>query len=115
MTTTQNEDVVPTVEKKTPRSARLTLTSLGAKLVLMAIARPDGTGTTYAATTDLTTKKTTRGMTKSHPTFNAAVDEMARMATAASKIGWERPVRRGFVAKPDAFSTLPAARKPKAK
>ncbi len=95
-------------QQKAPKTSRITLTSTGAKLILLAQARPDGSGTTYAATTDLTTKKTTRGMTKNHATFDAAKAEIARMAVAAEKIGWIRPLRKGFTAKPDAFTTMPA-------
>jgi hypothetical protein len=63
--------------------------------VLIAQARPDGTGTTYAAQTDLTTKKTTRGMTKGHTAFDAAKAEIAKMAVAAEKIGWAQPATQG--------------------
>ena len=82
-------------QQKTPKTSRITLTSTGAKLILLAQARPDGTGTTYAATTDLTTKKTTRGMTKNHTTFEAAKAEIAKMAVAAEKIGWIGQFERG--------------------
>jgi hypothetical protein len=103
-------------QQKAPKTSRITLTSTGAKLILLAQARPDGSGTTYVATTDLTTKKTTRGMTKNHATFDAAKAEIFKMAVAAEKLAWARPERKGFAAKPDAFNTLPAAKqKPKAK
>jgi hypothetical protein len=105
---TPNDVVEPTAENKTPRTARITLNAQGARLVLMAQARPDGTGTTYAATTDLSTKKTTRGMTKSHTTFDVAKGEIAKMAVAAEKLGWVRPARKGFTATPDAFNNLPS-------
>lgn len=56
-------------------------------------------------------------MTKNHTTFDAAKAEIAKLAVAAEKVGWARPVRRGFTAKPDAFTTLPVPKvqKPKAK
>jgi hypothetical protein len=104
----QEEKLV--TQQKAPKTSHITLTSTGAKLILLAQARPDGTGTTYAATTDLTTKKTTRGMTKNHATFDAAKAEISRMAVAAEKLGWARPEREGFSAKPDAFNTLLAAK-----
>ena len=94
--------------KRRSRTTRITLHSEGAKLVLMAQSRPSGEATTYAATTDLTTKKTTRGMTKHHTTFDAAALELGAMLRNAQKIGWQKSVRKGFTAKPDAFSTMPA-------
>jgi hypothetical protein len=51
-------------------------------------------------------------MTVSHATFEIAKAHIALEATKAEKLGWTRKVAgRGFVAAPDAFTTLPAAPK----
>lgn len=91
-----------------PKSARITLTASGSRLTLFAMRRPDGTATTYIATTDVATKKTTRGMTEKHTTFEVAKTAVGKRAVEAEKLGWHRAARRsGFVAKPDAFSSIP--------
>jgi ribosomal protein L18 len=69
------------------------------------------TETKFAATTDAN-KVTTRGMTETHANFEAAKRAIEVMAGKAEKLGWTRRVAgRGFVAPPDAFSSLPAAPK----
>ena len=94
------------------KTSRITLSASGSKLTLMAVRRPDGTATTFAVTTD-DSGKTTRGMSVTHPTFEAAKTTIEKEALAATKLGWSRPAaaRRGFVARPDAFSSIPTAPK----
>ena len=101
-----------------PKTASITLMSAGTRLTLLAVRRGDG-AETFVTTTDAA-KKSTRGMTEQHADFATAKAAIATQAHAAEKLGWTRRLAgRGFVAKPDAFSTLPAAPKavpaPKAK
>jgi hypothetical protein len=95
----------------TPKTATITLRAGGTTMRLLAQRRPDETAVTYVTTVD-PDKKTTRGMTETHPTFDAARAALAGLAAKAEKLGWSRAVAgRGFVARPDAFTTLPAAPK----
>jgi hypothetical protein len=53
-------------------------------------------------------------LTEQHTDFDAAKAAIAASAKKAEKLGWIRKIAgRHFVAKPDAFSTLPAAPKGK--
>ena len=97
-----------TAKPKTPKTTAITLTANGTTMRIRARRRRDGTAETFVTTTDAA-KKTERGMTETHPTFDAAKASIAASATKAEKLGWTRKVvGRGFVAKPDAFSALPA-------
>jgi hypothetical protein len=63
----------------------------------------------YVITTDAN-KKSARGMTESHSSFDTAKAATEKMAVKAEKLGWKRrEPRRAFAPKPDAFTTLPAA------
>ena len=101
----------PAVTPKAPqRTATITLTANGSVMSIVAERRGEA-ARTYVTTTDAA-KKSERGMTENHATFEAAKTAIATRATQAEKLGWTRPTaRRGFVAKPDAFSNLPAAPK----
>jgi hypothetical protein len=112
MTTPQ----APETPVEQAKTSRITLSASGMKLTLMAVRRPDGTATTFAVTTD-DSGKTSRGMSVTHPTFDAAKTTIEKDALAATKLGWSRPggAKRGFVARLDAFSTIPPAPKAKSK
>jgi hypothetical protein len=104
------ETTAATVAPKFAKSATITLTAPGATLQLVAERKADGSARTYAITTDTARKKTERGMTESHTNFEAAKVAIATSAAKAEQLGWSRRVAgRGFVAKPDAFTALPAA------
>jgi hypothetical protein len=99
---------------KPPQTLSITLTAPGAKLVLLAVRKPDGSAITHATTVDVTTKKSARGMTVRHANFEVARVALKKQAADAEKLGWTyRPSGRTFVPKPDAFATLPAAPKGK--
>lgn len=109
-----------TTETATPETAKLaktatiTLHAADQTMQIVAERRADG-ARTYVLTTGAD-KKTARGMTAVHPSWDAAVASTAATAKAAEKLGWTRRVAgRHFVAKPDAFTALPAAPKAAAK
>ena len=53
-------------------------------------------------------KKSSRGMSATHSSFDEAKDAMVLRATEAVKLGWQRPASaKGFAPKPDAFASLP--------
>ncbi len=80
-------------------------------LALRAHRLKDGTSETFVTTTE--GKTAVRGMTVVHANFEAAKAQIEADAVKAEKLGWTRRVAgRGFVAKPDAFKTLPPAPKP---
>jgi pyocin large subunit-like protein len=115
MNTTTTIDTPTT--KAPAKTATISLTAHGSTLTLHASRKADNTAETFVTTVDAA-KKTEREMTETHPTFDAAKAAIATSAAKAEKMGWtKRAVGRGFVAKPDAFATLPAAPKtaPKAK
>ena len=86
----------------TPKTATIALREGGTTLRLLAQRRPDETAVTYVTTVD-PEKHSQRGLTETHPDMDTA---------KAEKLGWARAVAgRGFVARPDAFSTLPVAPK----
>jgi len=112
--TAQIETTTPTVvpPSKEPKTATITLTANGVTLTLRAHRLREG-AETFVTTTDAN-KKTERGMTENHPSFEVAKAHIAASAEKATKLGWVRKeAGRGFVAKPDAFSELPKV--PKAK
>jgi hypothetical protein len=101
------------VAAKVQKSATITLNANGWTMAIVAERKPDDSARTYVITTD-PEKKSERGMTEQHATFEAAKDAIAVLATKAAKQGWvRRAARPGFLPKPDAFTSLPAA--PKAK
>jgi hypothetical protein len=102
------------VTPKVPQTATITLLGNGATMQIVAERKADESARTYVITTDTATKKSVRGMTTPHVNMEAAKKATEKLAAQASKLGWvRREGRRGFVAKADAFSTLPTA--PKAK
>lgn len=111
MKTTETVTIEPTATPapKVPQTATITLTAPnGSTLALVAQRLKDNTASSFAITTD-PDKKTSRGMTEKHATFEAAKKATAVLASKAEKMGWtRREARRGFVAKPDAFTSLPA-------
>jgi hypothetical protein len=107
----QNDETAVAREAKT---ARISLTGANTRLTVFAVRKKDGSAVTYVTTADSATKKTTRGMTQKHETFEDAKSAMAKQAAHAEKLGWSRAsAGRRFVPKPDAFSSLPSV--PKAK
>ena len=101
----------PTVTPKLAKTATITLTAHGSRLTLTALRGRDGTASSFVTTTDAD-KKTSRGMTATYKSFDEAKAAIATSAAKAEKLGWTRRVAgRGFVAKPDAFNTIPAAPK----
>lgn len=95
--------------KKVGKSASIGLKAQGSRMRIVARCRPDGSAITLVATTDAE-KKTVRGMTEQHATFADAKAALATLAAKAQKLGWERGTA-GYRAKPDAFTTMPAAPK----
>ena len=61
--------------------------------------------------------QSTRGATEKHTSLDKAEGAMSRAIEKAVRLGWERRVRKGFEAKPDAFdlSSMPPAAVPPAK
>jgi hypothetical protein len=106
--TTETTSVATTPATPKPQTSTITLTAHdGATLQLVAERKGQG-GRSYVITTGAD-KKSQRGMTETHATFEAAKAAADKMAKASEKLGWKRnEARRGFVAKPDAFTTLPA-------
>ena len=111
MNTATETATAKTTTAKLPKTATVTLrASDGSVMYIVAERKSDG-ARTYVITTDAN-KKTARGMTETHPTFDAARTAIAASAAKAEKLGWTRKVAgRMFAAKPDAFSNLPAAPK----
>lgn len=98
---------------KLPKSASITLTAPGATMSIVAERQGDG-AKTYVLTADENGKNTKRGVSSTHESFEAAKAATEKMAKTAEKLGWVRKQKRqGFVARPDAFTTIPAP--PKAK
>lgn len=94
----------------TAKSAVVTLHASGNTLTFLATRKADGSAVTTVTTRDAE-KKTTRGMTETHKDMNAAKVHLYKLANEAAKLGWHRAKGAGVVAKPDAFSKLPAAPK----
>jgi hypothetical protein len=117
MTTTPEETkpVTPAAKApKLPKSFSVTLADgSGALLRITAIRKKEG-ATTHV---DKTTKgadgkrRNERGMTAAHPSLDAAKVAVGKLATEAGKLGWawKEGAARGYTARPDAFTTLPAA------
>lgn len=98
-----------TAKTVTPKSASITLRANGAVLTLLAVRKDDGSAVTTVTTRD-TNKKTSRGMTESHKDIDAAKAHLTKLAQKAETLGWQRG-QFSAVAKPDAFSKIPAAPK----
>ena len=98
--------------KKQPstKTASITLRANGEILTLLATAKTDGTAVT-TVTTRNAEKKSTRGMTESHKSMDVARAHLATLATKAESSGWKRSKFGEVVARPDAFSTIPAPAK----
>lgn len=93
---------------KLPKTATITLHANGATMAIVAERKADGSAKTYVLNTGAD-KKSTRGMTETHATFEAAKAATEKTAAKAEKLGWKRRAPRpGFVAKADAFTALPA-------
>lgn len=97
-------------KQPTPKSAVITLHASGSTLTLSATRKADGSAMTTVTTRDAE-KKSTRGMTEQHTDMTAAKAHLAALAKKAESLGWQRRTGAGMVAKPDAFSKLPAAPK----
>ena len=93
-----------------PKSAVITLHASGNTLTFLATRKSDGSAATTVTTKDAD-KNTTRGMTETHADMTAAKAHLSMLAEKAVKLGWQRRAVAGMVAKPDAFSKLPAAPK----
>lgn len=114
MTTENATEPTATATPKLARTATITLTANGATMAIVAERTKDA-ARTYVITTDAA-KKSQRGMTEQHATFEAAKAATEKMAAKAEKLGWKRRAPRpGFVAKADAFTALPAPPVVKAK
>jgi hypothetical protein len=107
MNTTETANSEIANAPKLPKTTTITLRAGDGVMQIVAERKADG-ARTYVLNTDAD-KKTTRGMTENHPTFEAAKAATEKMAAKAVKLGWQRrEARRAFVAKPDAFSDIPA-------
>ena len=93
----------------TAKTASITLRANGAVLSLLAMRKGDGTVVT-SVTTKGADKKTARGMTEVHKSMDAARAHLEALVKSAAKLGWQRG-QFAMAARPDAFSTLPAAPK----
>jgi hypothetical protein len=97
---------------KLAKTATITLRAGDGTAMTIVAERLKDSARSYILMTDAAKKTTTRGMTAAHATFEEARAAIAASATKAEKLGWHRrPVAKGFTAKPDAFSALPAAPK----
>ncbi|HLG58255.1 MAG TPA: hypothetical protein VI485_23120 [Vicinamibacterales bacterium] len=110
----QNTDVVTTATKPAKRKSVSLTAGAGEKLMRLTIlARRTGGdgGETTVSTTDVK-KKATRGMTQKFDTFELAVEALTKLVKDAVAKGWKKTERAGgFKARPDAFTTMPAAPK----
>src|SRR5262245_54436811 len=99
--------------EKVQKTASVTLTSGTTQLYLLAERKPDGAVTTVNTIVQ-GQKGMTRGLTERHATMEAAKKRLATLADQAVAKGWLRKTStyRGFVAKPDAFSEIPAPTAP---
>ena len=109
-------ETTPTPATPTPvaqKSATITLRAAdGSTMQICAERKGDG-AKTYVITTGVD-KKSARGMSMAHESWDAAVACTAATAEVAAKLGWTRRVAgRMFTPKPDAFSSPPKAPKGK--
>jgi hypothetical protein len=96
-----------------PKTATVNLTAPDGSLIYIVAERKGDAAKTYVITTGAD-RKSARGMTEHHASFEAAKAHIEKLARSAEKLGAKRKVtRRGFVAKPDAFASLAAIIKAK--
>jgi hypothetical protein len=93
--------------QKLAKSVTIGLRAGASRMRLVAHRRRDGSARTFCAVT--TDKKTTRGMSAMHESFQEATVHLAVLAEKAEKLGWSRGAAGGYSAKPDAFSVMPTA------
>ena len=82
----------------------------GAVLTLNAVRKENGTALTTVTTRESGEAKSSRGMSQVHRNFEVARTHIEAQAQAAIKLGWKRGTF-AVAARPDAFSSLPAAPK----
>jgi hypothetical protein len=100
-----------TAAPKLAKTATITLHASDGSTMQIVAERTKDAAKTYVLLTDAD-KKTSRGLTENHDTFEAAKAAIAVSAAKAEKLGWtRRAIAKGFAPKPDAFSSLPAAPK----
>ena len=110
----QITDNVVTVAKR--KSVTLTAGAGDKAMRLTILARRTGSGGETTVTTFDAKKKATRGMTQKFDSFDDAIEALGKLVKDATAKGWKRTERSGgFKAKPDAFTTMPAAPKAGAK
>ena len=97
-------------QQNSPKSAVITLHAAGSTLTFLAVLKPDGSAITTVTTRDAD-KKSSRGMSERHADMTAAKAHLTTLAKQAEKLGWQKRTGAGIAARPDAFSTLPAAPK----
>ncbi len=85
MDTTATTTKAPAKRESTSKTAMITLTANGVTMRIRARRKRDDTAKTFVTTTDAA-KKTERGMTETHPTFEAAKASMAASAAKAEKL-----------------------------
>jgi len=86
-TTTTTEPTMP----KMPKTATITLTAPGGTMQIVAERRADNSARTYIITTD-TEKKSARGMSQNHPSFDAAKAASEKMAVKTPPAAPSTPV-----------------------
>jgi len=109
MTKTETETAIVDTTPKLPKTATITLRADDGLTTMQRVVERQADGArTYVITTDID-KKTARGMTASHASFEVAKAYSETLATKAVKAGWHRrEARPAFVKKLDAFSDIPA-------
>jgi hypothetical protein len=100
----------PTTATKQPQQPKYTAVNFrsadGSRLALYARVMRDGfrAGAEHASPPNGTGKRTySRGATSQHATMAEALAQRDKLAEAAVKAGWTRPVGPVHVARPDAF------------
>ena len=98
-----------TTEPKLAKTATITLHAADGSTMQIIAERKGNAARTYIITTD-TAKKSARGMTQDHDSFEVAVAASQKALDAAKKLdpshGWQ-----AFQPKPDAFSSIPPRRR----
>lgn len=97
-------------QQNAPKTAVITLHGGGNSLVFLAVLKADGTAVTTVTQRD-SDKKASRGMSETHSDMGTAKAHIVTLAKKAEALGWQKRTGAGIAAKPDAFSTLPAAPK----
>ena len=103
-------DTTETPAAKQQKTATITLHAAdGSQMQIVAERQGEAARTYVIVTKD---KKSSRGLTAQHPSWDAAVTSTAATAKSAVKLGWtRREAGKRFAPKPDAFATLPPAPK----